>query len=233
VIPRGGHTAAALALGLGLPTVLAACSSSPSPGQRSAARSVLTTTSTTTTTTVAPTTTTTKPGVIVPNVIGETILAARNLLHAAGLRSVGLNVACNKGTLASQSVVSSLAISGKPPELAVGAVPVSPGATVPAGTGIGIVWSGCYGNGSVVPAVIGMKFEEARHAITLAGLTWACYSVGRPTTTSSSTAPSSTVPASATTTTRPPNVVLSQNPTAGMLLKAGTTVALTMHTCPQ
>jgi hypothetical protein len=45
--------------------------------------------------------------VVVPNVIVEKILAARNELHGAAFRTVGLNVTCNKGTLASQSVVSS------------------------------------------------------------------------------------------------------------------------------
>jgi beta-lactam-binding protein with PASTA domain len=217
---------------MALPVLVAACSSGPSPSEKAAVRSILTTTTTTstTTTTVAPSssTTTTKAGVTVPNVVGEKISVARDALRAAGLHPVSLNTACDKGTTASESVVSSLAVPGKPPDYAVGAVPLNPGVSLPTGSSIGIVWSGCYGSGSTVPYVVGMKFSGARHALALAGLTWSCYSIGRPTTTTTTTlAPSST------TTTRPPNTVLSQAPAAGAVLKPGATVALTMHTCPQ
>ena len=94
---------------------------------------------------------TTRPGITVPNVIGLKIAAARHALHAVGLPTVGLNLPCNKGTLASQSVVASLSVAGKPPNPAVGATPLKPGATVPPGTRVGITWSGCYGDRSVVP----------------------------------------------------------------------------------
>ena len=60
--------------------------------------------------------------------------AAHAALRAVGLPNVGLNIPCNKGTLASQSVVSSLSVAGKPPHPEVGAVPVSPGTTVAPGT---------------------------------------------------------------------------------------------------
>jgi beta-lactam-binding protein with PASTA domain len=207
-----------LALGLGLPCALAACGDNSSPGQEDTARS---TSTTTTTTSVAPssTTTTTTPGVVVPNVIGQKIRSARSALRTAGFRTVNLNAACNEGTPASQSVVSSLALPGKPPDRAVGAVALNPGTHLPAGTAIGITWSGCYGNGSVVPLVVGVGFPVARHALRLAGLTWACYSVGGATTTAS--------------TSKPPNLVLSQHPSAGAVVTPGTTVTLTMRACPQ
>jgi hypothetical protein len=234
VNPRGGRAAlAALALGVGLPAVLSSCGGGPS-------RSVLTTTTTTTTTTITTTTvapsstTTTEPGVVLPNVVGQKILAARNELHAAGFKTVGLNTPCNKGTLQSQSVVSSLAIPGKAPARAVGAVALAPGAALPAGTLIGINWSGCYGSGSTVPTVVGLAFGPARHALMQAGLTWACFSVGRPaTTTTRATATSTTLPPSTTETTRPKQTVLTQNPAPGAMVEPGTTVSLTMHACPQ
>ena len=88
--------------------------------------------------------------------IGLKIAAARAALRAAGFPSVSLNTPCNKGTLASQSVVASLAIPGKAPDVRVGATPLSPGAAAPAGTRIGIIWSGCFGDASEVPAVVGL-----------------------------------------------------------------------------
>jgi beta-lactam-binding protein with PASTA domain len=223
-----------LALGAILPALLAACSNGRSPSEKAAVRSIPTTTTTATTTTTSipsSSTTTMQPGVVVPNVVGEKIPAARAALRGAGFHPLSLNDACNKGTQASESVVSSLAVPGKPPDVAVGAVPLNPGVTLPTGSSVGIVWSGCYGNGSVVPSVVGTKFAEARHALALAGLTWACYSVGRPTTTTAST--STTLPPASTTTTRPPNPVLSQDPAAGAVLKPASTVTLTMRACPQ
>jgi beta-lactam-binding protein with PASTA domain len=210
--------AAALALGLGLPSALTACGDNSSAGQRDTARSTSTTTTTTTTVAPSSSTTTTTPGVVVPDVIGQKIGSARSALHTAGFRTVSLNAACNEGTPASQSVVSSLALPGQPPDRAVGAMALNPGTLLPAGTAIGITWSGCYGNGSVVPLVVGVGFPVARHALRLAGLTWACYSVGRGKT---------------TTTNEPPNLVLSQQPSAGAIVTPGTTVTLTMRACPQ
>jgi beta-lactam-binding protein with PASTA domain len=238
VNPRGGRTAAAaLALGVAVPVLLAACGGGPSPSEKAAVRSILTTTSTSTTTTTSTTsstsTTTSKPGAEVPNVAGEKIPVARGALRAAGFHPLSLNTACDKGTTASESVVSSLAVPGKPPNRAVGAVALNPGPTLPLGSSVGIVWSGCYGNGSTVPYVVGMKFADARHALALAGLAWSCYSVGRPATTTTTTTSTSLPSSSTTTTTRPPNLVLSQAPDAGAVLKPGATVALTMHACPQ
>ena len=40
-------------------------------------------------------------------------------------------------------------------------MPVSPGTTVAPRTRIGITWSGCYGNGSSVPNVVGLTFAAA------------------------------------------------------------------------
>jgi len=162
----------------------------------------------------------------VPNVIGLKIAAARAALHAVGLPSVGLNVPCTKGTLVSQSVVASLSIAGHQPNPAVGATPVSPGATVPPGTRVGITWSGCYGDRSTVPAVVGLTFGAARHALHVVGLMWACYSVGKATTTT-------TAPAVTTTTAKVPQRVLSQDPAAGTVLRPGAVVRITMHFCPQ
>jgi len=202
---------------------LSSCSSSPAAHNKP---------SVTTTTTTSTTTTTTRPGVTVPNVIGLKIAAARAALHAVGLPTVGLNVPCSKGTLASQSVVASLSIAGKPPTPVVGATPLSPGATVPPGTRVGITWSGCYGNGSAVPAVVGLTFAAARHELHAAGLTWACYSVGKTTTTTSSST-TTTTPAVTTTTVKAPQTVLSQDPAAGTVLGPGAVVRITMHFCPQ
>jgi beta-lactam-binding protein with PASTA domain len=205
------------------PGALAACGSGPGPKGKTAARRVPTTATTTTT---APTSTTSQPGVAVPNVIGLKIAAARTELAAAGFRSVGLNPPCNKGNLASQSVVSALSIAGKPPDARVGAVPLNPGTAVLPGTRIGITWSGCYGDHSTVPDVLGLTFAAARHALHAAGLAWACYSVGGVSTTTSR-------PPVTTTTVHHPPTVLSQDPPAGTVLHPGTPVSLTMHRCPQ
>ena len=223
--------------------VLSSCGSSPTAEQRNAGHTAVSTT------TVAPTssTSTTTPGVTVPNVIGAKIAAVHAALRAVGLPSVSLNTPCNKGSLASQSVASSLAIPGTAPDPHVGAVPLPPGAVVPPGTRIGITWSGCYGDTATVPAVVGLTFAAARHALHAVGLTWACYSVGKETTTtttrapttttsdsstSSSAAPVTTAPVT-TTTVKPRPTVLTQTPGAGTVLHPGTPVSLTMHTCPQ
>jgi len=205
---------------------LSSCSNSPAARRKATVTTTSSTTSTTSTTTSTTTTTTTEPGVTVPNVIGLKIAAARAALHAVGLPSVGLNVPCTKGTLVSQSVVASLSIAGHQPNPAVGATPVSPGATVPPGTRVGITWSGCYGDRSTVPAVVGLTFGAARHTLHVVGLMWACYSVGKATTTT-------TAPAVTTTTAKVPQRVLSQDPAAGTVLRPGAVVRITMHFCPQ
>ncbi len=218
---------------------LTSCSNAPTAGDKAAVQGILTTTSTTSTTTTAPTTSTTSststtlPGVTVPNVIGLKIAAARAALHAVGLPTVGLNHPCNKGTLASQSVVSSLSIPGKPPDPRVGAVPLVPGTTVPPRTRVGITWSDCYGNGSTVPDVVGLTFAAARHALHAVGLAWACYSAGTTTTTTASSTTTSAAGPGVTPTTKPPQTVLSQDPSPGGVLKPGTPVAITMHRCPR
>jgi len=220
-----GRLTAAGAVALGAASALSSCSSSPTAHE--AADTTTTTAASTSTSTSTTVGTTTRPGVAVPNVIGLRITAARAALHAVGLPTVSLNLPCNRGTLASQSVVSSLSIPGTPPNPSLGAVPLSPGADVPPGTRVGITWSACYGNGSAVPAVVGLTFAAARHALHVAGLTWACYSVGKPTTTTM-------VPSSSTTTTaKPAPTVLTQDPVAGTVLRPGATVRITMHACPQ
>jgi beta-lactam-binding protein with PASTA domain len=215
---------------------LSSCSSSPSARQKSAVTTTTAATTTSTSTTTTTTTTTTQPGVAVPNVIGLKIAAAHGALHAAGLSTLSLNLPCNKGTLASQSVVSTLSIPDSAPSPSVGAVPLNPGATVPPGTRIGITWSGCYGNGSSVPAVVGLTFTVARHALHAVGLTWSCFSVGRPTTTTTTISSSTTAAAVTTTTDKPampPETVLTQNPAPGAVLKPGSIVSFTMPVCPQ
>ena len=239
----GGRVAALGIAALVTACLLAACSNAPAATQKKAVRGILTTT---TTTTPLTTSTTTQPGVVVPNVIGLKIAAARAALRAAGFPSVSLNTPCNKGTLASQSVVASLATPGKPPDVRVGALPLNAGASAPASALIGIDWSGCYGDASEVPAVVGLPFAAARQTIHGVGLTWACFSVGKaPTTTTThapKTASTSTSDASTTTTTKPPETtttvqlvqtVLTQSPAAHTVLHPGATVTLTMHHCPQ
>ena len=222
--------------------LLASCSTGPTAAQKKAVRSILTTTTTTTapptSTTTAPSSTTTQPGVAVPNVIGLKITAAHAALRGAGFPSVSLNTPCNKGTLASQSVVASLALPGKPPDIRVGAVPLNPGVALSPGTRVGINWSGCYGDASDVPAVVGLTFAAARQAIHAVGLTWACFSVGKPapttttTTTTDSSSTTSTVPVT-TTTLKVAQTVLAQSPAPHTVLHPGATVTITMHHCPQ
>jgi beta-lactam-binding protein with PASTA domain len=194
---------------------LAGCTNPPTPQQKAGPT---TTTALPATTTTAPPTTTSRPGVVVPNVIGLKIAAARWDLAAVGLHPMGLNVPCNKGTLASQSVVSALAIPGRPPDVRVGIVPLSPGTQVAPGTRVGITWSGCFGGSTTAPGVVGLTFGAAVHTLHAAGLTWACYSVGRATKTEAA---------------QPARVVLSQNPPAGTVLRPGTPVSFTMRFCPQ
>jgi hypothetical protein len=210
-------------LALGLST--AACSSGGPTRSTSAKKHATTTTTTTTTTpptTTAPAPTTTSTSqpkgpvlIAVPNVIGLKIAPARAALKAADLRPVALNTPCNRGTTASQSVVDSLALPGAAPNFAVGARPLSPGSDVPKRTRIGIQWSGCFGGGTTVPNVVGLKFVAARQAILHAGLVWTCQDQGSPTT---------TIPHSTT--------VLSQSPAPGTREVAGAKVAFVMVKCP-
>lgn len=226
--------------------VLASCGNSPSPR---AARST-TTTSSTTTTTVPPPTTTLPQGIGVPNVVGMKINLARFYLKTAGFATVPLNAPCNKGTLPSQSVVASLSVPGRPPDVTVGAQPLVPGTLLAKGARVGITWSGCYPAGTAVPSVTGHTFARAVHLLHLAGLNWACYSVGRPTTTTTHrttttttrpvttgtagpTSSTTTAPPAATTTAARSSTVLSQGTKAGTIVHAGAVVALVMRQCPQ
>ena len=168
--------------------------------------------------------------------------AAHAALRAAGFLSVNLNKPCNKGTVASQSVVASLAIPGKSPDVRVGATPLSPARASQPGTLIGINWSGCFGDASAVPAVVGLPFPAARRAIHAVGLTWACFSVGPAAATTTTRAPRPTSTSDTSTTTTAPETtttvkvvqtVLTQSPAANTVLHPGTTVTLTMHRCPQ
>ena len=244
-MPSGGRVVALVGTALVTAGLLTSCGNGPTAAQKKAIRDILTTTTTPPTTSTSSSTTTTQPGVVVPNVIGLKIAASRVALRAAGFPTVSLNTPCNKGTLASQSVVASLAIPGNPPDVRVGAVPVNAGAAVPVGTRIGINWSGCYGDASEVSAIVGLPFPAARQAIHGVGLTWACFSVGTggatTTTHAPKTTPTSTSDASTTTTEVPDTTttvkvvqtVLTQSPAAHTVLHPGATVTLTMHHCPQ
>jgi beta-lactam-binding protein with PASTA domain len=232
---------------------LAACGNSPAP--RAAART--STTTTTTTTTAPPPTTPVGQSVAVPDVLGMKIALARFYLRAAGFATVPLNAACNKGTLVSQSVVASLSVPGKPPDVRVGALPLVPGTTLTKGARVGITWSDCYPNGTAVPLVTGQTFARAVHLLHLAGLNWACFSVGSTTTTThphaTTTRPSTTTtpsgpttastgapatstsapPPTSTSPPKPPQTVLSQGTHAGTTVHAGSVVDLVMQHCPQ
>ncbi len=189
---------------------LASCSSSVAPERKAASRKTTTSTTTSTTTlpTTLPTTSTTlppAPGVAVPDVIGMKITPAHFYLRVAGFLPINLNAACYKGTVVSQSVVVSLSVPSKPP------VPLLPGAPRPKGSYVGITWSGCYPEGSVVPNITGQTFGAAVHLLQLAGLTWACTSVGTTTTTRPPTTTTTRPPT--TTTTRPPTTTTTRPPT--------------------
>jgi hypothetical protein len=251
----GRRLAAATVVALIAACILSSCGGAPTAQVKKSVRSILTTTSTTapTTSTSATAPTTTQPGIAVPNVVGLKIAAARTALRGAGLSFVSLNAACDKGTLASQSVVAALATPGKGPDVRVGALPLSPGAVVQPGSRVAITWSGCYGDASSVPAVVGLTFVAARQAIHAVWLAWACFSVGkapattttrapRTTTTTSDTSTSTsttTTLAPTTTTTKVAKVakvaqtVLTQSPAPQVVLHPGAIVTLTMHHCPQ
>jgi beta-lactam-binding protein with PASTA domain len=235
------RVAALGATALAIACSLTSCSSSPTAGQKKAVRNILTTTTAVpTTTSTAPASTTTAPGVAVPNVIGQKIAAARTALRTAKLPAVSLNTPCNKGTLASQSVAAALSIPGTTPDLRIGAMPLGPGTVVPPGTRVAITWSGCYGDASEVPAVIGLTLAATRHALHAAGLAWACYSVGQASTTTTTRGPTTNTSASSTTTSavttttaKTPQTVLTQTLAAHTVVRPGATVSLTMHHCPQ
>jgi beta-lactam-binding protein with PASTA domain len=215
---------------------LAACGNAPAP--RAAPT---TSTSTTTSSTTTTTTTTLPPGVAVPNVVGMKIDLARFYLWTAGFVTVPLTPPCSKGTPISQSVVASLAVPGKPPDVTVGAQPLVPGTLLDKGALVGITWSGCYPAGTEVPQVVGHTFANAVRLLHLAGLNWACFSVGGPTTTTTTSA--GRPAASSTTTTAAPRaneaaaapqpVVITQGTKEGTLVQAGTVVDILMHRCPQ
>ena len=176
--------------------------------------------------------------------IGLKIAAARAALRAAGFPSVSLNTPCNKGTLASQSVAASLATPGKAPDVRVGATPLSPGADAPAGAPIGIIWSGCFGDASDVPAVVGLTFPAGAPGHPWRGADVGLF-LGRqghdhdddddPARDDHHVhgAPTTTEAPETTTTAKVVQTVLSQAPAAHTVLHPGATVTLTMHHCPQ
>ncbi|HWD54301.1 MAG TPA: hypothetical protein VG346_04225 [Acidimicrobiales bacterium] len=206
--------------------VLAACGNPPSPRVVAA-----TTTSTTTTTTAPPPTSAIEQGVAIPDVLGMKILPARFYLRAAGFATVPLNGACDKGSVASQSVVASLSVPGKPPDVRVGALPLVPGASLPKGARVGITWSDCYPNGSQVPPVTGQTFARAVHLLHAAGLNWACYSVGPATTTTRPRA-TTTRPTTTTTATKAtkPTTSSTGGPTSSTSVPTTTTTTTTTTT---
>jgi beta-lactam-binding protein with PASTA domain len=215
---------------------LAACGNSPAPRAAPTTSSSTTTSSTTTTTT-----TTLPPSVAVPNVVGMKIDLARFYLWTAGFVTVPLTPPCNKGTPISQSVVASLSVPGRPPDVTVGAQTLVAGTLLDKGALVGITWSGCYPAGTEVPQVVGHTFANAVRLLHLAGLNWACFSVGGPTTTTT-TRSARTTTSSTTTTTPAPQavataaaqpVVITQGTKDGTLVQAGTVVDILMHHCPQ
>jgi hypothetical protein len=253
-----------VAAGLGILVggcALAACAATPSPDDLEANSGTTTTTTTTTSTTLPvvtiPTTVArpTIPGVVVPNVIGMKPGQARLVMRSAGFVLVPFNAPCHKGTTASQSVVSSLSVPGPGQDARIGATALTPGSARPARSRIGVTWSGCFPNGSIVPDVTGLSFAKAVHRLHVAGLTWACFSVPPSHSKHSSTTKSpdnSSSPAddtsTTTTTTKPPDSptgstaaskasnqpsVVSQGTKPGTVLKAHTVVDFVMHHCPQ
>ncbi len=252
---RLGLMAAGFAL-VATSAFLAACGNK-SPNAAPEISSTTSTTTTITTTTTTPPTTAVDQGVAVPNVLGMKIPLARFYLRTAKFALVPFNAACNKGNTASQSVVVSLSIPGKPPTVTVGAQPLIPGTTRPKGSAVGVTWSGCYPGGTQVPTVVGHTFSVAVHLLHLGGLNWSCYSVGsahppatttthvpRTTTTTTTTTANTTSSTDTTTTTAPPTTttttaprqpqtVLSQGTPPGNVVQAGSVVELAMHHCPQ
>jgi hypothetical protein len=176
---------------------------------------------------------------------------ARLVLRSVGFTLVPFNTPCHRGTTASESVVSALSVPGPGQDARVGATALTPGSTRPARSPIGITWSGCFPNGSVVPDVTGLSFDKAVHRLHVAGLAWACFSVppkhtkttgstdsGTPSSDSSTT--TSTTKASDSSTSATPAgqaanqpSVLSQGTKAGTVLKAHTVVDFVMRHCPQ
>jgi beta-lactam-binding protein with PASTA domain len=250
--------------------VLASCSGRSAEPQTHASHA---TTSTTTSVLLPPSTTpSTKPLVAVPDVTGMKIDPARFYLRVAGFIPVPLSESCNKGTLMSQSIVVSLSVPGPLAHPDVGATPLPAGSSRPKGSLIGVLWSTCYPDGTVVPGVTGLKFGAAVHQLQAAGLKWACYTLDvttttrppnttttrppnttttRPpntTTTTKSTGSSSSTTSSttsstmaatavavstATSTTAPTLTVVAQEPAEGAKIAAGSSVAISMATCPQ
>jgi hypothetical protein len=201
------HHTPRIAAGLGILVtgcLLAACAGTPSTPDDLEANSGPTTTSTTTTTSTLPqvtmptnAATSTAVGVLVPNVIGMSPSQARLVMHSLGFVLVPFNAPCQRGTTASQSVLSALSVPGPGQDARVGATSLLPGAARPARSRVGVTWSGCYPNGTAVPDVTGLTFDKAVHRLHAAGLAWACFSVppGRP---------SRSTTTSSTTTSRPP-----------------------------
>jgi beta-lactam-binding protein with PASTA domain len=243
--PRYRLLAASVPLTLALSGALGACGGAPSTPQSVSQSTTTPTTATTVTTAAAAaassaastTTAATAPEVAVPDVIGLKLEAARFFMYEAGFFTVPLTTPCDKGTPTSQSVVASLSILREPPDLNLGAVPLVAGTSLPKGSWVGITWSGCYPNGSVVPEITGLSFNAAVGLLHTAGLTWACYSMATLTASLAGTsAPTTTTlphKSSATTTTTVPPTVLSQGTAAGTVLDAGTPVVFVMHRCPQ
>jgi hypothetical protein len=248
-----------VAAGLGILVggcVLAACGTTPSPDDLEANSGPTTTSTTTTSTTLPPVTIpTTAPrpaatGVVVPNVIGMKPSEARLVLRAVGFVLVPFNTPCHKATTASESVVSALSVPGPGTDARIGATALAPGTARPARSPIGITWSGCFPNGSVVPNVTGLSFDKAVHRLHVAGLDWACFSVPakHPKKTASTDAAPSVTSSTTTSTTKPPDSstssttaglaanqpsVVSQGTRSGTVLKAHTVVDFVMRHCPQ
>ena len=178
-----------------------------------------------------------------PPVIGLKIATARAALRAAGLHPVSLNVACNRGTLASQSVVTSLSVAGEAPTPTVGAVPLEP-------------WShGCArdaGRDHLV-GVLRQRIARARHRRphppggaprahrggARVGLLLGGPADDRPRRRPPTTTDQSVGHLHQRSRGHDhdgqgrPQTVLTQSPAPGTVLKPGSIVSFTMHACPQ
>lgn len=118
-----------------------------------------------------------------------------------------LNAECSNGTDASESIVTAMELY---PDGS-----LAPGQMIPEGSTIGLTWSGCWPNGTVVPNVTGQPWSSSWHVIHNAGLTINCVSAA---------------PYNAATNAEPMSVI-SQSPAPGTTVAGGTTETLTTQVC--
>ncbi len=133
-----------------------------------------------------------------PNVIGLSPSQTRLVLRSLGFALVPFEHAVPQGH-DGQPERRDLAVGSRyrARPARVGATPLAPGTARPAHSRVGVTWSGCYPNGTIVPDVTGLTFDRAVHRLHLAGLAWACFSVGPARPQHSSTTSSTTTKAAA------------------------------------